>query len=81
MIVISANLEISQLRELLPTVVKLAGVGLDLQVSDLVGSDVATLSKVLPTYVATVWPLSSVPSLMGLERLGTLSVQRRKDLP
>ena len=62
----SHYLEISKLRKLLSTVVQFAGERLDLLMNDLVGSDVATLSKGLATDLTPVGPLSSMSPLVSL---------------
>lgn len=62
----AAYLEIAQLSELLAAVVESAGEGLDLLVYDLVGANVASLCKSLPTDVTAVGPLSCVTPLVCL---------------
>jgi hypothetical protein len=69
---VEAYFEISELRELLATVIKTTEVGLGLIVDDLVGADVPALSESLPADFAMVWTFSSVSSFMCLE----LSVSR-----
>lgn len=59
-------LQIAQLSELFPTVIKFAGKWLDLLVDDLVGPHIASLCESLAANVATVRTLASVSSLVGL---------------
>jgi hypothetical protein len=60
-------LEVSELSELLATIVQSAREGLDLLVNNLVGTNIATLRKGLAADVAAVWALSSMAPLMCLE--------------
>lgn len=61
-----AYLEIAQLSELFPAVVKSTCERLDLLMHDLVGANIASLRKSLSTDVAAVGSLASVASLMCL---------------
>lgn len=76
----TAYLQITKLRELLATVIKLASERLDLLVNDLVCSDVTTLSKSLAADVTAVRPLSRVASLVCLSRSVYVLNQRSMEL-
>ena len=60
-------LEVAKLGELLPTIIKLAGEGLDLLVNNLVSTHVATLRKGFPTDIATVRPFAGVSPFVSLQ--------------
>jgi hypothetical protein len=74
----SANsyLEVSQLREWLPTVIELAAVRLGLEMDQSVGSHVPALREVLPADVAMVRALASMTALVSPEvtHLGELLI-------
>jgi hypothetical protein len=59
-------LEVAELRELLPTVVELAGERLDLLMHNLVRSYVAALCECLAALLADVWSFTGVAALMCL---------------
>lgn len=59
-------LQITQLSELLPAVIELAGERLDLLMNDFVSTYVAPLRESLPTDIATVRTFSCVSPLMCL---------------
>lgn len=60
------HLKISELGELLPTFIQQARKGLCMLVSNLMGADIAPLSKPLLTDVTREWFFSCMASLMGL---------------
>lgn len=64
--VATTDLQISQLCELLPAIIKLTGERLNLLVNNLVGTYIATLREGLATDVATVRPLACVSPLVCL---------------
>lgn len=61
------DLQVAQLRELLPTIIKLAGERFDLLVNRFVSTYVATLRKSLATNIATVRTLACVSPFVRLE--------------
>ena len=60
-------LEIAQLGKLLTTVVEATEVGLGLVMDDLVGANVASLSKSLSADFTLVWAFASVSTLVSLK--------------
>jgi hypothetical protein len=64
-----AYLQVAQLSELLPTIIKFTGERLDLLVDDFVSAHISTLRKGLSANIATVRSLARVPSLMCLQWL------------
>lgn len=59
-------LEISQLRKLFATLFEFADKGFGVVMDDLVGADIASLSKAFPADVAIVRPFACVTAFMGL---------------
>ena len=64
-----ADLQVTQLSELLAAVIELACKGFDLLMDDLVCTNIASLGKRLATNFATVWSLSSMSPLVCLRML------------
>lgn len=65
----STNLQVSKLGKLLPAFVELTLECFDLGVNGLMRVDVALLCEALTTYVARVWTILCMSSLMCLRRI------------
>ena len=63
-------LEIAQLRKLLTTVIEATEVGLGLVMDDLVGANVASLSKSLSADFTLVWTFASMSTFVSLKKCG-----------
>lgn len=74
-------LQVAQLSELLPTIIKLAGERLDLLVNDFVSAHIASLCKSLPTDVAAVGAFAGVSPLMCLHRSEAVPRMIKPHLP
>jgi hypothetical protein len=60
-------LEVSELGELLPTLLQLAGVWFRSIMDDFVGTNVALLSKAFPADIALIWSFAGVTALVCLK--------------
>jgi hypothetical protein len=61
-----SNLEVSELRELLATLIEAAEIWLGLLMNDLVSTNVPTLGESFAANFALVWTFACMASLMGL---------------
>lgn len=59
-------LQVTELGKLLATLIQQTGEWFGMQMGDLVGTDIAALSKALVADVTRKWLFTGVPTLMGL---------------